>query len=272
MVKEKRTTTSRRRRRRSRRVVSFDESQNSCFTDSKYPMKKRLVMYYTQSEFEIIAEENHEIVLYMQVGKDDPSLMITHDENGEEASLCTRGLESRTSKGSRRKKVHRQRSLKAVIDEQKRQQSEGICDPEIISQAYAVHTSKSRTIALTSGKTDAIVAKAIQSERPPMPVTPRIFSSPMSLFKSKKKGLDESFSTLSTLEDSLSTLNLSDHGSLHSTKDRLSFRGSSHSKRRGSFGGGGGGASTVKNFFRRGSLGKQSLHHQQLAEVDYPIS
>ena len=227
--------------RRQRRRVAFDESKNQFFSDKKYPEKKRSAMYYTQDDFDLIAEENHEIVLYMSVGD------VPIEEDEDDTPICTRGLEARTSKGSRKKKRQRQRAVKAVLDEQSRQQREGVLDPTIISQVYVAHTAASEKLARTFGNNDAIVAKAILSDRPPKPSSSssRGKAGKLSLFR--KKDLNESFSTLSTLEDSFSTLNMSDHSST-----RVVPRSSSSSNKSSKLSKG------VENFFgralRRGSL------------------
>ena len=56
--------------------------------------------------------------------------------NGGEPTTTMRGLESKTSMGSLRKKRHRLQAWKAVFLEQRRQHIEGFYDPETLADVY----------------------------------------------------------------------------------------------------------------------------------------
>lgn len=63
-------------------------------------------------------------------------IVPVHPNNGGEPTSTMRGLESKTSMGSLRKKRHRLQAWKAVFLEQRRQHLEGFYDPETLADVY----------------------------------------------------------------------------------------------------------------------------------------
>jgi hypothetical protein len=82
--------------------------------------------------------------------------------------LCSRGLESFTSKGRAIKKQHRKEARIAVLDEQDYQLKNDIFDPEVIADACLDQTSKSQATATVGGFFDQEAVR--QQSLPNLPI------------------------------------------------------------------------------------------------------
>ena len=72
-----------------------------------------------------------------------------------DSSFCKRGIECRMREASKLRQFNKQRSIKAVLSEQRIQWKEGICNPEYLAIAYARTTASSVAAATRRGKQDA---------------------------------------------------------------------------------------------------------------------
>lgn len=66
-----------------------------------------------------------------------------------------RGLEHKLRKGYKARQANKFDALNAVLEEQDRQTTRGMCDPELIAEAYLKASSKARETALAVGLRDA---------------------------------------------------------------------------------------------------------------------
>lgn len=73
----------------------------------------------------------------------------------ESEEHCPRGLEYRTPMGSQKRQANKWAAIEAVLDEQLRQQVEGISDDEHLSQVYKQATPHCQQEALERGLADA---------------------------------------------------------------------------------------------------------------------
>ena len=77
---------------------------------------------------------------------------------------CERGLENRSSDGSRRKRQNKRAARRAVFQEQSEQREEGIYDPEAIADAYFDANEPCQVVAIMTAMRDEVEAKIILSE------------------------------------------------------------------------------------------------------------
>jgi hypothetical protein len=71
---------------------------------------------------------------------------------------CPRGLEYRTPLGSQKRQANKWTAIEAVLEEQQRQQVEGISDDEYLSQVYKQAALHCQQEALERGLADADAA------------------------------------------------------------------------------------------------------------------
>lgn len=83
------------------------------------------------------------------------STALCFDETEEH---CPRGLEYRTPLGSQKRQANKWTAIEAVLEEQQRQQVEGIDDYEYLSQVYKQAALHCQQEALERGLTDADAA------------------------------------------------------------------------------------------------------------------
>jgi hypothetical protein len=109
---------------------SLDEIRSSWYSHKEIKvMKKRSKRIATQSEKE-------------------------NDEN----DYCLRGLETKTVRGSSQKRQRKSTARKAVFLEQRRQQEQGLENPEAIAEAYYDCTDYCQATAHMMGLRDALMA------------------------------------------------------------------------------------------------------------------
>jgi hypothetical protein len=127
-----------------RRAIAFAISQDIYFTE-RCPCKE--TAWYSKQDTEKFKKDNYCSVHAMLAGK-----------HRELADFCERGLETCTKAGSIQTKNRKKFALKAVLNEQLKQQENGVFDPEAIAQAYGRVTSRSRLMAAAQGQGDAMAA------------------------------------------------------------------------------------------------------------------
>jgi len=110
-------------------------------------------MWYQHDEYQVMREEIKETVSMISSGK----------YNGDNEKVCSRGLECHTQRNNN---VHKQRSVLAVLQEQIRQDSKGLCDPEAIRRVYVEQTHQCVEAARTLGENDEAEAKGRAKENP----------------------------------------------------------------------------------------------------------
>jgi hypothetical protein len=108
-------------------------------------------LFYNKEEYSKIEEENKAMAEMSQIPK---SLRSSE-------SISMRGLETRTPRGARRRVMNRRRATHAVIDEQSRQEQEGVEDVDMLGEIYKGFTSHCIRQACDVGSRDAQVAKSI---------------------------------------------------------------------------------------------------------------
>ncbi len=112
---------------------------------TEYSKEEVINTWYSKREIRAMKqkckEEATQVVLHAFENED----MRIHDEHGPlvdstnkyvEPTSTLRGLESKTTMGSLRKKRHRIQAWTAVFMEQRRQNIEGLSDPESLADAY----------------------------------------------------------------------------------------------------------------------------------------
>jgi hypothetical protein len=80
---------------------------------------------------------------------------------------CFRGLEYRTREGELERRRNKWNALNAVLDEQDRQRSLGICNDKLLRQIYQTESKMCQQQAIQLGKTDEFVAKEVYCENNP---------------------------------------------------------------------------------------------------------
>ena len=112
--------------------------------------------WYSRGELVSIKTSVSTAVNFMSLGKP------TGDDH------TTRGLESKTREGTRRRKANKQISVYAVLGEQNLQQYRGINDPEGLRKVYMAHSRRCLSESQALGKADQsevnLIRKADESE------------------------------------------------------------------------------------------------------------
>ena len=98
--------------------------------------------WYSRGELVSIKTSVSTAVNFMSLGKP------TGDDH------TTRGLESKTREGTRRRKANKQISIHAVLGEQNLQQYRGISDPEGLRKVYMAHSRRCLSESQALGKAD----------------------------------------------------------------------------------------------------------------------
>mmetsp|Transcript_6990 Transcript_6990/g.15983 ORF Transcript_6990/g.15983 Transcript_6990/m.15983 type:complete len:198 (+) Transcript_6990:174-767(+) len=81
--------------------------------------------------------------------------------HGDSENECARGLEYRTKHGAQWRSINKRRARHAVLDEQSRQKSLGINDPDALKAVYMVQCNQSKSAAQKLGDSDSQVAKIL---------------------------------------------------------------------------------------------------------------
>jgi hypothetical protein len=69
-------------------------------------------------------------------------------------NFCTRGLEQRTREGAKLRSQNKVTSVQTVIEEQKRQKSQGVCDPNRLAFVYLSESRHCLAMAQETGMDD----------------------------------------------------------------------------------------------------------------------
>mmetsp|Transcript_2084 Transcript_2084/g.4920 ORF Transcript_2084/g.4920 Transcript_2084/m.4920 type:complete len:190 (-) Transcript_2084:39-608(-) len=107
--------------------------------------------WYQKDEFQTIRQDMHAAVKALSNGT------FTSDNDDQ----CKRGLEPRTKQGSRRRRIKKQYARVSVLEEQERQRSLGINNPEALRKAYIHGCQDSRETAVAFGQADAEAAALV---------------------------------------------------------------------------------------------------------------
>jgi hypothetical protein len=92
-----------------------------------------------------------------QNARDDVGKMVAGQEDSD--NFCTRGIESRTREGARRKRQNKIDARAAVFFEQEMQELNCICDPETIADVYFDYTEHCQVSAYMMALRDRQAAK-----------------------------------------------------------------------------------------------------------------
>lgn len=103
-------------------------------------------LWYTPDEYRLIRNSQY-FAIKMLENKE-----CALEENDE---LCSRGLESRTKAGARRKRMNIAASWDAVLYEQEKQWDEGRYSPTALAKVYRDATAQCEMVAFLAGKRDA---------------------------------------------------------------------------------------------------------------------
>eukprot|EP00540_Astrosyne_radiata_P007896 CAMPEP_0116836116 /NCGR_PEP_ID=MMETSP0418-20121206/7914_1 /TAXON_ID=1158023 /ORGANISM="Astrosyne radiata, Strain 13vi08-1A" /LENGTH=253 /DNA_ID=CAMNT_0004465843 /DNA_START=38 /DNA_END=799 /DNA_ORIENTATION=- len=110
--------------------------------------------WYQRRELQLIRMSLNDTVLEVENG--------TYAGDNEER--CARGLEYRTNAGGLRRRLHKLKALRAVLEEQERQTQEGIQDVDAIRNIYISETVESTEDAVALGMMDEEDADAVYKE------------------------------------------------------------------------------------------------------------
>jgi hypothetical protein len=110
--------------------------------------------WYDRGDYDIIKAQNNLSLKLMQVGRQNP----------EESGHCYRGLEYRQQAIKKRRRIHRQRVLHAVMHEQQRQRETEIQNSELLATVYQGYVNMCEEAASTRGTLDAEAASVIFQE------------------------------------------------------------------------------------------------------------
>jgi hypothetical protein len=81
--------------------------------------------------------------------------------NEDHPNLCLRGLECKTKEGRRRRNLHRNAAIDAVLEEQDYQFQRGVQETDAIAHISEMYTQQSRLQAQQRGHCDAQAAQAL---------------------------------------------------------------------------------------------------------------
>jgi hypothetical protein len=138
-------------RPRAKRNVAFVLHRNSYSEPTSERKLNPSDLFYNKEEYSKIEEENKAMAEMSQIPK---SLQSSE-------TISMRGLEARTPRGARRRVTNRRRATHAVIDEQSRQEQEGVEDVDMLGEIYKGFTSHCIRQSCDVGSRDARVAKSI---------------------------------------------------------------------------------------------------------------
>jgi hypothetical protein len=145
--------------RRRRRVVVFKDTVSVRPILHVKDMSEDSIhaVWYTKKDFEAMKKSFASTV----------KLMTTHGDNFSHVDKdehCSRGLEYRTREGATLRRENKWNALNAVLDEQDRQQENGLFNETLLCQVYVKENCHCRLQALKLGIQDEQAAKAIHLE------------------------------------------------------------------------------------------------------------
>jgi hypothetical protein len=143
--------SSRKTRRRSVKFASSAELTQE-FPSADIREEDKEALWYTQNEYNLIQKSYHFIVKLMENKR---GLL---DDN----EMCSRGLESRTRAGERRRRQQIEASVDAVLCEQEKQWEQNFLSTRWLAQIYRKSSAQSSMIAYLAAQKDA---KAVQDEK-----------------------------------------------------------------------------------------------------------
>lgn len=125
--------------------ISFSVEQHDVLHVFDYTVEEIRATWYSPAELKEVKAAARDDVKKMTRGENDP----------EDGSWCSRGLESRTKNGRMEKSQSRLRSKDAVFMEQDIQYEAGSYNPEAIADAYHRLNGYCQAVAEMSGVLDA---------------------------------------------------------------------------------------------------------------------
>ena len=146
---------SRRRRSSRKRVITFNKRTK---TRAIPPLKslteeEKSMIWYREFELKSIKQDALDLLRQARGGSDDD----VQGQNDGCQELCLRGLGSSLGRpgGPQNRRSNWMMALTCVLDEQQRQKSLGIHDPEHIAKLYRAFAVHSQHSALSTGRQDA---------------------------------------------------------------------------------------------------------------------
>mmetsp|Transcript_20601 Transcript_20601/g.48896 ORF Transcript_20601/g.48896 Transcript_20601/m.48896 type:complete len:251 (-) Transcript_20601:166-918(-) len=124
----------------------------------KYDEEARTLCWYSKDEYDIIKARNSLIVKMMKTG---------HFRESDEHSF--RGLEHKLKEGFKQRRANKFNALNAVLEEQDRQVSVGVIEPEKIAKKYRRVSLNAAETALVVGMRDAEESMVYQPGAAPQP-------------------------------------------------------------------------------------------------------
>ena len=106
-----------------------------------YSESERCAAWYDAAEFRSMKSERRKLVKQMDAGE-------------EPCADCTRGLESKTREGIRKRQMAILNAVAAVLDEQEDQLVRCSADPDALAHIYCMYTRRSQEQALDRAKAD----------------------------------------------------------------------------------------------------------------------
>lgn len=142
-------------RMKRRHSVDFKPPADTVNEFEKMDEEAKTLCWYSKDEYDIIKARNSLIVKMMKTG---------HFRESDEHSF--RGLEHKLKEGFKQRRANKFNALNAVLEEQDRQMSEGVTEPEKIAKKYRRVSLNAAETAFVVGMRDAEESMAYNPDAP----------------------------------------------------------------------------------------------------------
>jgi len=152
---------------RKTRQVTFDPAVRAKFTLhlNNFTRQELQQSWYCADDIAAIRAEARQAVRQMDALEKQHGHHQQHEPHAAEVAIVEecRGLECRTRRGLDWRNRHKRRSRRAVLEEQRAQQAEGVHFPDTLARVYKLQSQACVEAALKMGRMDQLVARRLWS-------------------------------------------------------------------------------------------------------------